>query len=284
MIPATFGYTRASTIDDAVAALASSDDAKVLGGGQSLLPVLRLRLNAPELVVDCSGIDEIKSIDGSGDRVVIGSGATHHAVMNDPAVISSVPLLAQATATVADPQIRHRGTVGGALAHADPRADQPPVALALDAEFTIAGPGGRRTVPAAEFFVGPFETAVGEDELLISASFPKYDGWGSHYEKFNRTAQAWSIVGVGAAVRMDSGSIAEARIGLANVGGTPMRASATEQALVGASSMAEIEAACAQAADGLEPFADEDADVEFRKHLVTVLTKRAVATAAGISS
>ena len=284
MIPATFGYTRASTIDDAVAALASSDDAKVLGGGQSLLPVLRLLLNAPELVVDCSGIDEIKSIDGSGDRVVIGSGATHHAVMNDSAVTSSVPLLAQATATVADPQIRHRGTVGGALAHADPRADQPPVALALDAEFTIAGPGGRRTVPAAEFFVGPFETAVGEDELLVSASFPKYDGWGSHYEKFNRTAQAWSIVGVGAAVRMDSGSIAEARIGLANVGGTPMRASATEQALVGASSMAEIEAACAQAADGLEPFADEDADVEFRKHLVTVLTKRAVATAAGISS
>jgi carbon-monoxide dehydrogenase medium subunit len=284
MIPATFGYTRASTIDDAVAALASSDDAKVLGGGQSLLPVLRLRLNAPELVVDCSGIDEIKSIDGSGDRVVIGSGATHHAVMNDPAVTSSVPLLAQATATVADPQIRHRGTVGGALAHADPRADQPPVALALDAEFTIAGPGGRRTVPAAEFFVGPFETAVGEDELLVSASFPKYDGWGSHYEKFNRTAQAWSIVGVGAAVRMDSGSIAEARIGLANVGGTPMRASATEQALVGASSMAEIEAACAQAADGLEPFADEDADVEFRKHLVTVLTKRAVAREAGISS
>jgi carbon-monoxide dehydrogenase medium subunit len=284
MIPATFGYTRASTIDDAVAALASSDDAKVLGGGQSLLPVLRLRLNAPELVVDCSGIDEIKSIDGSGDRVVIGSGATHHAVMNDPAVTSSVPLLAQATATVADPQIRHRGTVGGALAHADPRADQPPVALALDAEFTIAGPGGRRTVPAAEFFIGPFETAVGEDELLVSTSFPKYDGWGSHYEKFNRTAQAWSIVGVGAAVRMDSGSIAEARIGLANVGGTPMRATATEQALVGASSMAEIEAACAQAADGLEPFADEDADVEFRKHLVTVLTKRAVATAAGISS
>ena len=284
MIPATFGYTRAFTIDDAVAALASSGDAKVLGGGQSLLPVLRLRLNAPELVVDCSGIDEIKSIDGSGDRVVIGSGATHHAVINDSAVTSSVPLLAQATATVADPQIRHRGTVGGALAHADPRADQPPVALALDAEFTIAGPGGRRTVPAAEFFVGPFETAVGEDELLVSASFPKYDGWGSHYEKFNRTAQAWSIVGVGAAVRMDSGSIAEARIGLANVGGTPMRASATEQALVGASSMAEIEAACAQAADGLEPFADEDADVEFRKHLMTVLTKRAVATAAGISS
>ena len=283
MIPATFGYTRASTIDDAVAALASSDDAKVLGGGQSLLPVLRLRLNAPELVVDCSGIDEIKSIDGSGDRVVIGSGATHHAVMNDPAVTSSVPLLAQATATVADPQIRHRGTVGGALAHADPRADQPPVALALDAEFTIAGPGGRRTVPASEFFGGPFETAVGEDELLVSVAFPKYDGWGTHYEKFNRTAQAWSIVGVAAAVRMDGGTIAEARIGLTNVGGTPVRATAVEEALVGAASLADIAAAADKASDGIEPFADEDADVEFRKHLARVLTKRAVAAAAGVS-
>lgn len=283
MIPATFGYTKASTIDEALSALSSSDDAKVLGGGQSLLPVLRLRLNAPELVVDCSGIDEIKGIDASGDKVVIGAGATHHSVMNDPAVKSSVALLAQATETVADPQIRHRGTVGGALAHADPRADQPPVALALDAEFTIAGPGGRRTVPASEFFAGPFETSVGEDELLVSVAFPKYDGWGSHYEKFNRTAQAWSIVGVAAAVRMDGGKVAEARIGLTNVGGTPMRASTVEQALVGASTMAEIEAACEHAADGLEPFADEDADIEFRKHLAKVLTKRAVAKAAGIS-
>jgi len=283
MIPATFGYTKASTIDEALSALSSSDDAKVLGGGQSLLPVLRLRLNAPELVVDCSGIDEIKGIDASGDKVVIGAGATHHAVMNDPAVKSSVALLAQATETVADPQIRHRGTVGGALAHADPRADQPPVALALDAEFTIAGPGGRRTVPAAEFFAGPFETAVGEDEILVSVAFPKYDGWGTHYEKFNRTAQAWSIVGVAAAVRIDGGKVAEARIGLTNVGGTPMRASTVEQALVGASTMAEIEAACENAADGLEPFADEDADIEFRKHLAKVLTKRAVAKAAGIS-
>jgi carbon-monoxide dehydrogenase medium subunit len=283
MIPATFGYTKASTIDEALSALSSSDDAKVLGGGQSLLPVLRLRLNAPELVVDCSGIDEIKGIDASGDKVVIGAGATHHSVMNDSAVKSSVALLAQATETVADPQIRHRGTVGGALAHADPRADQPPVALALDAEFTIAGPGGRRTVPASEFFAGPFETSVGEDELLVSVAFPKYDGWGSHYEKFNRTAQAWSIVGVAAAVRMDGGKVAEARIGLTNVGGTPMRATSTEQALVGASSIADIEAACANAADGLEPFADEDADVEFRKHLAKVLTRRAVAKAAGLA-
>jgi aerobic carbon-monoxide dehydrogenase medium subunit len=282
MIPAAFDYTRVTTVDEALAALASSDDAKILGGGQSLLPVLRQRLNAPELIVDCSAIDEIKGIDASGDKVTIGAGATHHAVMNDPAVKSSVELLAKATETVADPQIRHRGTVGGSLAHADPRADQPPVALALDAEFTIAGPSGKRTVPASEFFIGPFETAVGEDELLVSVAFPKYDGWGTHYEKFNRTAQAWSIVGVAAAVRMDGGKIAEARIGLTNVGGTPVRATAVEQALVGASSMADIAAAAEKASDGIEPFADEDADVDFRKHLARVLTKRAVAKAAGI--
>jgi carbon-monoxide dehydrogenase medium subunit len=282
MIPAAFDYTRATTVDEALTALASSDDAKILGGGQSLLPVLRQRLNAPELIVDCSAIDEIKGIDAGGDKVTIGAGATHHAVMNDPAVKASVELLAQATETVADPQIRHRGTLGGSLAHADPRADQPPVALALDAEFTIAGPSGKRTVPASEFFIGPFETAVGEDELLVSVAFPKYDGWGSHYEKFNRTAQAWSIVGIAAAVRMDGGKIAEARIGLTNVGGTPVRATAVEQALVGASSMAEIAAAAERASDGIEPFADEDADVEFRKHLARVLTKRAVAKAAGI--
>ena len=283
MIPASFDYTKATTVDEALAALAGSDDAKVLGGGQSLLPVLRQRLNAPELVVDCSGIDEMKGISDGGSSVVIGAAATHHAVMNDPLVKSAVALLAEATETVADPQIRHRGTLGGSLAHSDPRADQPPVALALDAEFTIAGPGGRRTVPASEFFIGPFETAVGEDELLVSVAFPKMEGWGCHYEKFNRTAQAWSIVGVAAAVRMDGGKIAEARIGLTNAGGTPVRAAAVEAALVGAASMADIEAAADKASDGLEPFSDEDADADFRKHLARVLTKRAVAKAAGIS-
>lgn len=283
MIPAAFGYTKATTVAEALAALAAGgEDAKVLGGGQSLLPVLRLRLNAPSVVVDCSGIEEISGIREEGGKVVTGAGATHHAVMNNAAVKSSVPLLAQATATVADPQIRHRGTCGGSMVHADPRADLPPVALALDAEFQIAGPAGQRTVAAADFFQGPFETAVGPDEILTSVSFPKYDGWSSHYEKFNRTAQAWSIVGVAAAVRMDGGKIAEARIGLTNVGGTPVRASAVEQALVGASSLADIEAAAAHASDGLSPFADEDADEEFRLHLARVLTARAVAAASGL--
>lgn len=284
MIPVAFDYKKATTVDDAVAALASGgEDAKIMGGGQSLMPVLRLRLNAPSVIVDCSSIDELKGVCEDGGKIVIGAGTTHHDAMHNPMVKSSVGLLAQATATVADPQIRHRGTVGGALAHADPRADQPPVAIALDAEFRIAGPGGRRTVSASDFFIGPFETAVGPDEILVSVAFPKLDGWGSHYEKFNRTAQGWSIVGVAAAVRMDGGKIAEARIGLTNVGGTPHRARGVEAALVGASSLAEIEAAAAQASDGLEPFADDDADVEYRLHLARVLTARAVAKAAGIA-
>lgn len=284
MIPVAFDYKRATTVDDALAALASGgEDAKIMGGGQSLMPVLRLRLNAPSVIVDCSTIEELKGVCEDEGKIVIGAGTTHHDVMRNPMVTSSVALLAQATATVADPQIRHRGTVGGALAHADPRADQPPVAAALDAEFRIAGPSGRRTVSASDFFIGPFETAVGPDEILVSVAFPKFDGWGSHYEKFNRTAQGWSIVGVAAAVRMDGGKIAEARVGLTNVGGTPQRATSVEAALIGASSLADIEAAAAHASDGLEPFADDDADVEYRLHLARVLTARAVAKAAGIS-
>lgn len=284
MIPASFDYTRATTVDEALAALRSGgEDAKILGGGQSLLPVLRLRLNAPSVLVDCSGIAELRGVCEDGGKVIVGAGTTHHDVVRDPLVAKHVPLLAQAEASVADPAIRHRGTCGGALVHADPRSDVPPVAVALDAEFAIAGAGGRRTVAARDFFIGPFETAVGPDEILVSVAFPKMDGWGSHYEKFNRTAQAWSIVGVAAAVRMDGGKIAEARIGLTNVGGTPARASAAESALVGASSVAEIEAACMAASDGLSPFADEDADVEFRLHLVRVLSARAVAKAAGLA-
>ena len=284
MIPIAFDYKKATSVDEALAALAAGgEDAKILGGGQSLLPVLRLRLNAPSVVVDCSTIDELKGVCEDGNKVVVGAGTTHYDVIKNPMVNQSVSLLAKATASVADPQIRHRGTLGGALARADPRADQPPVAIALDAEFSIAGPGGRRTVSAADFFIGPFETAVGPDEILVSVAFPKLDGWGSHYEKFNRTAQAWSIVGAAAAVRMDGGKIAEARIGLTNVGGTPHRATTVEQALVGASSIAEVEAACAHASDGLEAFADDDADVDYRTHLARVLTARAVAKAAGLS-
>jgi carbon-monoxide dehydrogenase medium subunit len=285
MIPVAFDYARPATVDEALAALtAGGDDAKIMSGGQSLMPVLRLRMAEPSVVVDCSRIDEMKGISDAGDSITIGAGETHHAVMSSPLVKEHVPLLAQAVSTVADPQIRHRGTVGGALAHADPAGDLPAVAQALDAQFTIAGPSGRRTVGAAEFFQDYFTTAVGPDELLVSMSFPKLGaGWGTHYEKFNRTAQAWAIVGVAAAVKTEGGKIVEARVGLTNMGPTPVRASSVEAALVGADSMAAIEAAANNAADGTAPTSDIHAQADYREHLARVLTKRAVATAAGIN-
>jgi aerobic carbon-monoxide dehydrogenase medium subunit len=284
MIPAAFDYVRPSTVDEAVAALvAGGEDAKILGGGQSLIPVLRLRMGAPSVVVDTTRIDELKGIADTGDAILIGAGVTHDEVEKSPLVRENLSLLAKVTATVADRQIRHRGTLGGALAHADPAADQPGTALALDASFTIAGPGGRRTVPASEFFVDYFTTAVGPDEVLVSVSFPKYAGWGAHYEKFNRTAQAWAIVGVAATVKMDGGAIAEARIGLTSMGPRPVRASAVEAALVGASTLDAIAAAAQGAAEGTSPNSDIHGDASYREHLARVLTRRAVAKAAGIS-
>ena len=284
MIPAKFDYVRPSTVDEAVAALvAAGEDAKVLGGGQSLMPVLRLRMGEPSVVVDTTRIDEMKGITDAGDAIVIGAGTTHDAVAKSDLVRQHAALLAAATDTVADRQIRHRGTVGGAMAHADPAGDQPPVALAMGASFAIAGPSGRRTVPASEFFVDYFTTAVGPDEVLVSVSVPKHTGWGAHYEKFNRTAQAWAIVGVAATVRMDGGSIAEAEVGLTNMGPGPVKATAVEQALVGASTMAAISAAASHAAEGTSPNSDIHAESDYREHLARVLTARAVAKAAAIS-
>ncbi|HAN71867.1 MAG TPA: carbon monoxide dehydrogenase [Actinobacteria bacterium] len=283
MIPGKFDYVRPSTVDEAVAALvAGGDDAKVLGGGQSLMPVLRLRMGEPSVIVDTTRIDEMKGITDAGDAVVIGAGVTHDDVAKNALVREHLALLAMTTEHVADRQIRHRGTMGGAMAHADPAGDQPPVALAMGASFTIAGPSGRRTVSAADFFVDYFTTAVGPDEVLVNVTFPKHTGWGAHYEKFNRTAQAWAIVGVAATVRMDGGSIAEARIGLTNMGPGPVRASGVEAALVGASTLEAIAAAAEHAAEGTSPNSDIHAEAEYREHLARVLTRRAVAQAAGL--
>jgi carbon-monoxide dehydrogenase medium subunit len=204
-------------------------------------------------------------------------------VLADPLVREHAPLLASATATVADRQVRHRGTFGGSLAHADPAGDLPAVALALDASMEIAGPGGQRDVPAAEFFRDYLESAVGPDEVLVSVRIPKRPGWLAHYEKFNRVSQGWALVGVAALVRRDNGSIAEARIALTNMGPTPVRAAAVESALAGVavSDTAAIAAAAAQAAEGSRPSGDLSATADYRRHLATVLTRRAVVTAAG---
>ena len=285
MIPAPFDYVRPGTVDEAVAALQEAgEDAKILAGGQSLIPVLRLRLAAPSVLIDLGGIADLRRIRDDGDRIAIGAMAPHHEVMRDDLVKQHVELLALATATVADNQVRHRGTLGGALAHADPAGDLGGVALALEAEFVIIGPSGQRTVPADEFFVDYFTTALTEDEILTEVRFPKYTGWGSHYEKFNRTAQSWSMVGIAAAVRVDGGTIAEARVGLTNMGATPLRASSVESALQGVDATAEaIGAASADAAAGTHPTSELHAEADYREHLARVLTKRAVIAAAGVS-
>jgi carbon-monoxide dehydrogenase medium subunit len=281
VIPAAFDYLAPSTVDEAVRALAEAgEDAKVLGGGQSLLPVLRVRLAAPSVVVDLGKIAELRGVREDGDHLVIGAMTTHYDVQRDPLVREHAALLAVATDTVADPQIRHRGTFGGSLAHADPAGDLLAPALALDVEMVIAGPNGRRTVAAADFFVDFFTTALAADEILVEVRVPKYTGWGAHYEKFNRVAQAWSIVAVAAAVRVVDGVFAEARVGLTNMAATPVRASAVEAALVGQpATVAAIRAAAVHAAEGTSPTTDGNSDADFRRHLATVLTSRAVLAA-----
>lgn len=281
MIPTAFDYVAPTTVDEAIDALAKAgDEAKVLAGGQSLLPVLRMRLNAPELVVDLSRIEELRGIREEGEHLVIGAMTTHDAVATSGLVKEHALVLALATAEVADPQIRHRGTLGGALVHADPAGDLGAPVLALDAELVIAGPDGERTVAAADFFEDLFETAVGEGELLTAIRIPKHTGWGAAYEKFVRVSHQWSIVAVAATVQLDQGKIVEAAIGLTNMGSTPLRATAVEEALAGRSA-GDLGDACSSAADGTNPPTDLNADADYRKHLATVLTKRAVTAAAG---
>jgi carbon-monoxide dehydrogenase medium subunit len=289
MIPAQFDYVAPATVEEALTALAEAgDEAKVIAGGQSLLPVLRMRLNAPSLVIDLSKIESLRGVRDEGDELAIGAMTTYQTLLDDRSVHEHLLLLIKATETIADPQIRHRGTVGGALAHADPAGDLGAPALALDASFVITGSSGSRTVPAAEFFSGLFETAIGEDELLTEIRFPKHTGWGAHYEKFVRVSHQWSIVGVAATVSTGStsgggGTIQEARIGLTNMGDRPLRATAVEQALVGQPATEDaVRAAAAAAAEGTNPPSDLNGDADYRRSIVPVLTRRAVLAAAGV--
>ena len=283
MIPAQFDYVAPTSVEEALAALAEhGDEAKIIAGGQSLLPVLRMRLNAPEWVIDLGRIDSLRGVRDDGDALVVGAMTTHADVRQDPLVTEHAGLVTKAIAHLADAQVRHRGPFGGALVHADPAGDLGAPALVLGAEFVIAGPGGTRTVAADDFFLGLFETAVGEDEILTEVRLPKHTGWGSHYEKFVRVAHQWPIVAVAATVRMDGDTIAEARVGLTNMGSTPVRARAVEEALAGQSATADaVRAAADRAADGTEPPSDLNGDADYRRHLATVLTRRAVLAAAG---
>jgi len=283
MIPAKFDYVRPGSIGEAVRALADGgEDAKVIAGGQSLLPLLRLRLSYPDLLVDVGGLDSLREVVDEGDSLLIGSRVTHYEVTRDALIAEHCGLLAEAAGTVADPAVRHRGTFGGSLAHGDPAGDLPAVVLALGATMLATGPGGDREVPASDFFVDYLTTALGPDEILTGVRVPKLGSdWGYRYEKFHRTAQAWAIVGVAALARRSNGHVAEARIGLTNMGATPIRATAAEEAAAGAeASEAALRAAARHAADGTEPPADLHGAPDYRRHLAQVLTGRALATAA----
>ncbi len=285
MIPAKFDYVRPASVDEAVRALASGgEDAKVIAGGQSLLPLLRLRLAYPELLVDVGGIGELRGVTDAGEALIIGARTTHYQLTRDPLVAEHAGLLSEASRTVADPAVRHRGTLGGALAHADPAGDLPAVVLALDATIIAHGPNGEREIPAADFFVDYLTSALEPDEILTAIRIPKLGpGWGFRYEKFHRTAQAWATVGVAALVRRSNGSVAEARIGLTNMGTVPLRATAAEQAASGAeASRAALNDAAACADEGTAPPGDLHGAPDYRRHLARVLTGRALAAAAGV--
>ncbi|MFA9431435.1 xanthine dehydrogenase family protein subunit M [Egicoccus sp. AB-alg2] len=282
MIPAPFEYVRAESVDHAVAALREhGDEAKVIAGGHSLLPLMKLRLAAPEVLVDLGRVDALRGVQETDDgRLAIGAMTRHQQVMDDPLVQQYCPVLAHVTGMVGDAQVRHVGTIGGALAHGDAAGDLPATALALEATFLVQGPDGQREVTAADFFQDYLVTALAEDEVLVEVRVPKLDGsWGYRYEKFVRVSQAWAIVGALALVQRDNGSISQARVGLTNMATVPLRASATEQALTGAGTDA-IRSAAEAAAEGTSPSGDLNATPEYRQHLARVLTRRAVEAAA----
>jgi aerobic carbon-monoxide dehydrogenase medium subunit len=286
VIPAKFDYTRPSSLDEAVGALAAGgEDAKVIAGGQSLLPLLRLRFAYPSVLVDVGAVTELRGVRDLGSSLEIGALTTHYELTRDPLIAAHCGLLAEAAATIADPAVRHRGTIGGALAHADPAGDLPAVITVLDATLVATGPSGSRTITPADFFTDFLTTSLAPGEILTSIRVPKLDGWGYRYEKFHLTAQAWAIVGVAAVAQRANGHVAAARVGLTNMGSVPVRAHAAEAAASGAeASNAALAAAAAHADEGTNPPSDLRGAADYRRHLARVLTGRALAAAAGVSA
>ena len=285
MIPAKFSYARPESVEEAVSALDSGgEDAKVISGGQSLLPLLRLRLAYPNLLVDVGRLGELRGVRDEGDTLLIGALTTLYDLTRDPLIQAHCGLVTDAAGVIADPAVRHRGTIGGALAHADPAGDLPAVIVALGATLTARGPAGERQIDATDFFADYLTTTLEPNEILTGIRVPKLGpGWGYHYEKFHRSAQAWAIVGVAALARRDNGHIAEARIGLTNMGPVPIRASATEAAVAGAAAEpGALREAAARADEESSPPSDLHGAADYRRHLARVLTARALATAARV--
>ena len=269
MIPGPFDFVRASSIEEAIAALAEhGDDAKLIAGGHSLLPLMKLRLAMPAVLVDVSRIPGLSYVRVEGEEVAIGAGTRHHELERSDVAAAEVPLLPHVAARVGDPQVRHRGTLGGTVAHSDPASDLPTALLALGGSVVVQGPTGRRSVPVTEFWLGFFETALQPDEVIVELRTPRTGSAGWGYEKFTRRENDWPIVAAAAVA---------GRVALANMAGTVVRAPATEEALARGAS---IEAAAALADEGTTPSSDMHADAEYRRHLARLLTRRALQTAA----
>ena len=269
MIPAPFDYVRADSIDGLLAALAEhGDEAKIIAGGMSLLPLMKLRLAVPSVLVDAGRLNDLRYVRDAGDHLAIGALTRHRDLETDALLAADCGVVRAVAAEVGDNQVRHRGTIGGSVAHGDPASDLPAVLLALDADFVIRGSGGERVVAATDFFTGFLETAIAPDEVLTEIRVPKTGANNFSYQKFNRRAQDWAIVGA-VAVKANGTT----RVGLVNMGATPLRASGVEAALADGASVAD---AADAAADGTEPSSDINATPEYRSHLARVLVRRAL--------
>ncbi|MEX0290579.1 MAG: FAD binding domain-containing protein [Flavobacteriaceae bacterium] len=264
MIPAKFDYIKASSVEEAVDLLDKHGmDAKVLAGGHSLIPAMKLRLNRPEVLIDISGISEMNSIVEEGDEIIIGANCTHKEILQSDLVNAHVNILAQAAETIGDIQVRNKGTIGGSLAHADPSADYPAVVLACDSNIEVQGKGGARTISATDFFQGIFTTALEDDEIITAIKFPKVSN--GNYQKFYQSASRFAVVGVAAVKNGDS-----VKVGVTGVADTPYRATAVESAFSGSSDAAD------HAVDGVEVMSDHFADADYRAHLAKVFVRKAL--------
>jgi carbon-monoxide dehydrogenase medium subunit len=279
MIPAEFEYTVPETLEDAIKALVDGgEDAKLLAGGHSLLPLMKLRLAAPSLLVDLRKVPGLHGIERQNGHWRIGALTPHRKLE----FATELGLTSRVAATIADPQVRHRGTIGGSLAHGDSASDLPAAMVILEAEVTLQGQGGQRTVAAADLFQDYLTTAVAEDEVLTEIRVPALDGYGHSYHKFNRRSEDWAMVGVCVVVKDSGGTCEDVRIGLTNMASVPLRATAAEEALRGQALSAENIAKAAElAADQTNPPSDLNATAEYKQHLARVLTRRAITDALG---
>jgi carbon-monoxide dehydrogenase medium subunit len=276
MIPLAFDYEVAESVDHAIELLGQhGDEAKLLAGGHSLLPIMKLRLAAPTVLVDLGRLDDLNYVRDEGDHLAIGAMTRHCDMERDSTLGEHCGLIAYTASLVGDPQVRHRGTIGGSISHGDAASDLPSALLALDANFVVKGSGGERTVAAGDFFEDYLQTTLEPDEVLTEIQVPKLGGAGWSYKKFNRRAQDWAVVGVAAVVERSNGSIGTARIGLTNMGSTPLRATSAENALSGADASSVAEAT-SSADEGTSPSSDIAASDEYRRHLARVLSRRAV--------